>query len=455
MIGLDALGPSGAYRSRTTERVDDVAGRHVADLSLVPSLFVQRAMRALRRAQPPPPERRRAILAAAGALFATGTVGGLTVDEYRHRVARVSGLPISAVRRTTEHLGDYAAQASDASGQARPTGAAADWRAAATPNGGGVWTRRGDVLAVHAPANTPAIHTAWLDAVALGYRVAVRPSRREPFTAHRLVLALREAGLGGDQAVLLPTGHSTAGAVISAADLAIAFGGDQVTRKYGGTAVLSQGPGRSKILIADGEDPARHLDLIVESVADQAGTGCVNATAVFVEGDPLPLAEALADRLGRLRPLPPEHAEATLPVKSLGEARAVDDYLRSAAGGAKGLLGGAGVSADLGDGSASLTPAVFVVEHAGAPQLRVELGFPCVWVAPWRRSDGIGPLSETLVLTAVTEDENLIRELVGEPGIANVYIGPIPTTWTRPGLPHDGYLGEFLMRSKSFARTGK
>ncbi|TDV56044.1 hypothetical protein CLV71_102105 [Actinophytocola oryzae] len=54
-----------------------------------------------------------------------------------------------------------------------------------------MWTRRGEVFAVHAAGNRPAVHFGWLAALAAGRRVAVRPSRREPFTSHRLVSALR------------------------------------------------------------------------------------------------------------------------------------------------------------------------------------------------------------------------------------------------------------------------
>jgi hypothetical protein len=37
-------------------------------------------------------------------------------------------------------------------------------------------------------------------------------------------------------------------------------------------------------------------------------------------------------------------------------------------------------------------------------------------------------------------------------GLGNVYLGDHPTYWMRPDVPHDGYLGEFLMRSKAVIR---
>ncbi|PSK69126.1 aldehyde dehydrogenase [Streptomyces sp. CS149] len=448
---LDALGTGGPYRSRNLAVVHDVRGEPVAELSLVPWLFAQRSIRALRRAAPPDPDRRRKLLTRAGWLFASGSVDGVTSAAYHRTVAEVSGIPIATVRQSAQQVGDYAATAYESVRQARPVGAADSWRDQRARHGSGVWTRRGEVLMVHAPANSPAVHTSWLDALALGYRVAVRPSQREPFTAHRLVSALRQVGYDHDQVVLLPTDHATADRLVAEADVAIAFGGDEVARKYGaGTLVMPFGPGRSKVLLTSGTNVGRHLATITESIAGHAGTGCVNATAVFVEGDPEPVAEAIAQRLGELPSLPPGDERARLPVRRAAVAHEMDAYLRAGAGDARPLLGADTVVAELGDGSAVLRPAVFLLDSPDAPQARIEMGFPCVWVLPWRREgDWLAPLRDTLSLTAFTDDDGLIESLVAEPSIDKIHIGDRPTTWTRPGLPHEGYLGSFLMRSKA------
>ncbi|MFV2119813.1 hypothetical protein ACE14D_15790, partial [Streptomyces sp. Act-28] len=100
-VHLDALGPDGPYRTRTREVVRDVTGRPVAELSTVPRLYVRRCLAALRRARTLPLDERIPALAEAGRLFAGATVGGMTVEEYEHAVARVSGLPVSLVREST------------------------------------------------------------------------------------------------------------------------------------------------------------------------------------------------------------------------------------------------------------------------------------------------------------------------------------------------------------------
>ena len=100
---------------------------------------------------------------------------------------------MAAARAGAHAVAESLTTACDAVRPAQPAGASSDWRELSAA-GGAVWARRGEVLAVHAPGNAPGVHGLWPQALALGYRVAVRPSRREPFTAHRLIHALRQSG---------------------------------------------------------------------------------------------------------------------------------------------------------------------------------------------------------------------------------------------------------------------
>ncbi|MEU6402567.1 aldehyde dehydrogenase family protein [Streptomyces sp. NPDC046985] len=453
VVTLDALGARGPYRARNRLTVTDVAGRASAELSLVPSLFVDRTMKAMHRAVAPAPDDRIGMIGRAAELFAAAALNGLTPDEYACRASRVGGTPVSVVRATAAAIAARLRKAHYSVEHARPAGAVNRWDDPLTRTGRAVWVRRGNVFAVHAAGNHPGPHSLWPEALALGYRVAVRPSRREPFTPHRLVTALRAAGFGDDQVALLPTDHDTADALLRGADLGLVYGGEDVVRKYSGDPrVLPQGPGRSKILLTREADWREHLDTIVDSVSGHGGTGCVNTTAVFVEGDPAPLCAALAERLSAVPSLPPEDPAAVFPVQPLATAKALEAHLLHRAAGARPWLGGDGVLDDLGDGSAVLRAAVHQLGGPDAPQAGVELPFPCVWVAPWTREAGLAPLRNTLVLTAVTHDERLVAELVEEPSIGNVYVGDHRTYWMESGLPHDGYLAEFLMRCKSVIR---
>ncbi len=453
LIALDALGPSGAYRARRRLTIPDVAGNPVAELSLVPKLFVNRSISMLRKAPTLPLEERLAALARAARIFLQDTVANLSVVDFEHVVSRVSGVPVSIVRRAAAEIADAADNAQFSAYRAQPNGAVVDWRDPLTREGRAVWTRRGDVFAVHAAGNHPGPHALWLEALALGYRVAVRPSRREPFTPHRLVSALRAAGFGEDRVVLLPTDHDGADEILRSADLGMVYGGDDVVRKYAAdTSVLPQGPGRSKILITAGIDWRAHLDTIVDSISYHGGVACINTTSVLVEGDPTPLARAVAERLAELPSCPPEDDRAVLPVRQLAAARAIEQSLLKHAKGGIPWLGGDGIVDELGDGSAVVRPAVHQLDRPDGDRIGVELPFPCVWIAPWCAANGIEPLRNTLVLTVITDDDVLVGRLLDEPTISNVYRGDHPTYWIEPGMPHDGYLGEFLMRSKTVIR---
>src|ERR1700754_1189357 len=451
LIDLAALGPDGEYRTRNREIITDTAGVPVAESAVVPRLFVNRSIDAQRKLGPLPVAQRQAALTKAADVFESSTIAGLDFDSYVELTCRVSGLPMTAARAAAHAVAESLTTACDAVGPARPSGASRDWRELNTPAGGAVWVRRGEVLAVHAPGNAPGVHGLWLQALALGYRVAVRPSRREPFTAHRLIQALRQTGFRDVDALYLPTDHAVADDVIRAADLAMVYGGQDVVDTYAqDPTVLTNGPGRTKILITADCDWHDHLDVIVDSIANLGGMACVNATAVLYEGDAAPLAHAIADRLSTIAPLPNTDERAILPTTSIDSARAIADHLAARAAGTVPVLGADQVVADLGGGFAALRPAVHLLAAPDPAKLNVELPFPCVWVSPWSRADGIAPLRNSLVLHAITEDDELVDEMLNEPTVTNVYRGHHATHHSAPHIPHEGFLADFLMRNKGF-----
>jgi acyl-CoA reductase-like NAD-dependent aldehyde dehydrogenase len=450
LVDLAALGPDGEYRTRNREIIKDTAGVPVAESSVVPRLFVTRSIDAQRKLRPLPSAQREAALTQAADVFVSSTIDGLDFDSYVELTCRVSGLPITAARAGAHTVAESLATACDAVRPARPFGATQDWHDVGT-TGGALWARRGEVLAVHAPGNAPGVHGLWPQALALGYRVAIRPSRREPFTAHRLIHALRQTGFRAADALYLPTDHTVADDVIRAADLAMVYGGQDVVDTYAqDPTVLTNGPGRSKILITAECDWRDYVDVIVDSIASLGGMACVNATAVLYEGDAAPLAHAIAELLSTIDPLPNTDERAVLPTTSVGTARALAGHVAATAAGTVAVLGADQVVADLGSGFAALRPAVHLLATPDPTKLNVELPFPCVWVSPWTRADGIAPLRNSLVLNAITTDDKLIDELVDEPTVTNVYRGRHATHYSAPHIPHEGFLADFLMRNKGF-----
>jgi len=450
---IDALGPGGAYQTRNCEIVTTTAGGAVAELSLVPPLYVSRSISAQHNTSPLPAGQRETALAKAADAFVNGVIAGLDFDSYADLASRISGVPIAVTRSAAHGVADGVASAFSVVQQARPTGAVTDWRDERTRDGAAVWVRRGAVFGVLASGNGPGVHGLWPQALALGYRVAVRPSRREPLTAHRLVHALREAGFRPEDAVYLPTDHRGADEITRAADLAMVYGSqDTVDRYANDPTVLVNGPGRAKILITADQDWRDYLDIITDSIANLGGIACVNTTAVLYEGDPTPLAHAIGERLSAIPALPTEDEHAILPTQNIEQATALAGHLATLAAGTTPVLGADQVVAALTDGCAALRPAVHLLANPDVTKLNVELPFPCVWVSPWSHSDGIAPLRHSLVINAITNDADLIDNLLTEPTIANVYRGHHPTYYGAPEIPHDGFLADFLMRNKGFIR---
>ena len=163
-----------------------------------------------------------------------------------------------------------------------------------------------------------------------------------------------------------------------------------------------------------------------------------------------------AERLAASEPLPSEDERAILPTQPVAKAEALANYLADKAAGTRPLLGAYQVVAPLGDGYAALRPAVHVLAAPGSGKLtdtlNIELPFPCVWLSPWSRNAGMEPLRNSLVVAAITGDEELIDDLLAEPTVTNVYSGNHPTYYSAPEIPHDGFLADILMRNKGFIR---
>jgi acyl-CoA reductase-like NAD-dependent aldehyde dehydrogenase len=446
---VEVVRSSGEHRSANRAALTDVRGERVGEIGLAPSLLARRVVSELREDQEESPAELLAGISEAGRLFASEELGGERPEDYVRSVARMSGVPTSGVRQGADHIAGMARNIEEVIAVQRPAGVAASWREPGTLGGGGAWYRKGDVFVVHAPGNNPGPHGEWLTALGLGYRVAVRPSQRDPYTPRRMIRALRAAGVPPWTHALLPTSHEDADALVRSGDLATVYGDDAVVRRYrDDPRVLPQGPGRSKVVVTSDMDWREQLDLIVESVAGGGGTACINTTVVCAETDPDGLADALAARLAALPSLPPDHPDAVLPVQRAERARAIEDWLAGHAGQVVGEYG----THDLGDGSAVLRPAVLRLPDTGSVASAPEMPFPLVWVAPWTPDAGISPLRGTLTLGLLTGRADLVDRCVREPSIRNVHIGRFATNWFRPGLPHDGYLAEFLMGAKTVAR---
>jgi len=419
-----------------------VTGAPLAEVAQAPPLLARRLLDGL--AELPAPTHDPDALARAGDLFARGTLAGETPEQYHERFALATGIPAAVAARAADELRELCA--------ALPALTAADL-AVRVEESDGIRAcirrvPRGETLAVIAPNNHPATHGAWLRALGYGLRVAVRPGARDPFTPIRLAHALTEAYGTPPPLLVLPGPHATAECLVEEADLAVVYGGEAVTSGYAHRRdVAVRGPGRSKALLA-GPLTEDRLDALTQAVAGDAGIRCTNVSAILTDQPVDEVAAALGERLAKLPALPPTDPDAVLPVRPVAEARALAATVDRLAEAARRHPGQPTV-ADLGDGSAALSGTVLAVDDARHPAVGVELPFPFVVVAPWRPEDGVEPLRRSLVVLLLGDVGSVAERAVATGSIHKVVVGGVPPWWTRPSLPHEGHLGDFLLDARA------
>ncbi|MEU2711964.1 aldehyde dehydrogenase family protein [Streptomyces sp. NPDC007205] len=451
MLDIPALGPAGPYRTKKRTAVADASGITAVYLSAVPGLVVSHWIDQLRAHAPLPVGEMAAVLEKAADVFETEEVLGDGLVAHERRVAALTGTPLAVVRECDALITRTLRDVRRAPSAARPAGCSpVGTDVSAAPAAGALWCRTADVFAVQAAGNSPGVHAMWLEALALGYRVVVRPSHRDPLTPYRLVSALRQAGVPAAQLVLAPCDHATADLIVERSDRALVYGGQDVVDKYRNRGdVLLQGPGRSKLVVTADADRAAGVGIARTGALHHAGTACTATTGVLVERDPAGFAAELAASLAKAAPAHPLDDTAVLPCMPQADAERLAAAVLDRAKDAVVHLAPR-VERLAGEGSsAAVTPSVVELASAKDALLGYEVPFPCVWVAPFERGD-VSALDGSLVLSLHTADRALVAEAAQLAAVSNVYQGR-PTSWLHPDVPHDGFLGAFLMRAKGLA----
>jgi acyl-CoA reductase-like NAD-dependent aldehyde dehydrogenase len=456
---IPIIRPQGSYVSRDREIVYDCAGRPYREISFAPSLLITQCMRELSLASTQTQEDRLAAIARAGALFSQATLEGESPQDYCLHVAQVSGTPIAVIQRSLTEMSRSMQELAGELEFQQPRGATTSLTPLRAMDAPALWLPRGKTLAVIAAGNHPMIHVSWLQALAFGYHVAIRPGRRDPFTPLRLIRSLLTAGLAPGHLAFLPGTHHAVECLIDAADFALVYGDESVVNRYAQKKnVLLRGPGHSKLLIEKTRnlEDAGDIDMLVQAVAADGGVRCTNTSALLIGENTADIAHRLADRLSRLPVLPVTEPAACLPVMPREQARNIRTFLDRRLEGAIDLCcvsSSTEAIVDLDDGAAVLKPAVLLCQTSCHPFFGCELPFPCVWIAPWSAQDGVVPLRNSLVVTMLTNDELLVRDALNERSIRKVCWGPISPCFSASGVPHDGYIGQFLMEAKGFVHS--
>ena len=314
------------------------------------------------------------------------------------------------------------------------------------------------VLGLVLPSNSPGVHTLWLPIIPLQIGLVLKPGPQEPWTPYRMAAAFFEAGIPREAISIYPGQADVGAAVLENCGRSLVFGGGATVERYrGNPRVQAHGPGFSKILLGDEQVDhwERYLDVMVDSVFVNSGRSCINCSGIWASRHTREIADALARKLADVRPLSPDHPDAslaafTVPGAADAISRAIDNDLKSA-----GVIDVTAKYRDVGrlikEGRADyLLPTVLHADSPDAAVAKQEYMFPFVTVVECPQAKMLDAIGPTLVCSAITCNDAFRRQLLDAVHIDRLNLGPVPTTQLNWLQPHEGNIVEFLFRARAF-----
>ncbi|MCC6421239.1 MAG: aldehyde dehydrogenase [Gemmataceae bacterium] len=312
------------------------------------------------------------------------------------------------------------------------------------------------VLGMVLPSNSPGVHTLWLPIIPLQIGLVLKPGPQEPWTPYRMTQAFIQAGIPKQAIAIYPGLGDIGAAVLQHCPRSLIFGGTATVEQYkGNPRVQAHGPGFSKILLGDDkvDQWEKYLDLMVDSVLVNSGRGCINCSGIWVSRHAREIAQALAERMGPVEPLPPEDPNAKLAAFTVkGQAEAVNkdidrDVQEAGVEDLTKPFGPRWVAKERYD---YLRPTVILCDSPDRNIAKKEYMFPFVTVVECPQEKMLEKIGPTLVCTAITEDRALQRALTDATHIDRLNLGALPTIKLNWLQPHEGSIVDFLFRARAF-----
>jgi acyl-CoA reductase-like NAD-dependent aldehyde dehydrogenase len=384
-------------------------------------------------------------------------------EEYVEMLSATSGLPHVMIRRNMQKIHHALTNMrSVVNGLTRGLPLDVLDRGFGEQNGAAVsYYPTTNALGLVMPSNSPAVNSLWLPAIALKTPVIIKPGRDEPWTPYRLIQSFIAAGVPPEAFGFYPTDHEGAAEVMKLCGRALIFGDAATVEQYRHNPKFSvHGPGFSKILIGDDaiEQWREYIDLIAGSIADNGGRSCINASAVVVPKYAAEIAEALAQKLGPIQPLPANHPEAKL--SGFANPK-MAEFIDAAIEGGLATPGARDVTAAVRngprkvefDGGLYLRPTIVLCDSFEHPLANREYLCPFASVVEVPQNEMLARIGPSLVVTAITKDAAWIEQLLESPLIDRLNLGPISTMKISWDQPHEGNMFEFLYKRRAIERA--
>lgn len=386
-----------------------------------------------------------------------------TAEQYIATLSQTSGLPHVLVRRNMQKIFTvFDGMADILNGLMR--GMSPSVVETGFGEHGGIpvhYSPTTNALGVVLPSNSPGVNSIWMPALALGIPVVLKPGREEPWTPLRIMRAFIAAGCPAEAFSFYPTDHEGSAVILERCGRTLLFGDVTVTDAYAhDLRVQIHGPGRSKVLIgADEIDNWRdHLPVLLDSVAANGGRSCINASSILVPSHGDEIAAALAQELAGHKPRDPADDAATLSAFANRKfAEFIDAKIEAdvQAGGAQDVTAkhrGAPRAQELA-GAPYLLPTIVRCDSIEHPLAKTEFLFPFASVVEVPQDQLVAAMGPSLVVTAITRDNQLIDALTRSHDVDRLNLGPVATSHVEWDQPHEGNLFEFLYERRAIQRA--
>jgi acyl-CoA reductase-like NAD-dependent aldehyde dehydrogenase len=312
------------------------------------------------------------------------------------------------------------------------------------------------VLGMVLPSNSPGVHTLWLPIIPMQIGLVLKPGPQEPWTPCRMTQAFLQAGVPKQAIAIYPGLGDVGAAVLQHCPRSLIFGGSATVEQYkGNPRVQAHGPGFSKILLGDDQvdNWRKYLDLMVDSVLVNSGRGCINCSGIWASRHTKEIAEALAERMGPIQPLPPEDPKSALAAFTVpGQADAInadiDNDLK--ASGVYDMTAKYGPRLVKKERCDYLRPTVILCDSPEPAIAKKEYMFPFCTVVKCPQEKMLESIGPTLVCSAITEDKKFQRALLDATHIDRLNLGPLKTIQLNWLQPHEGSIVDFLFRARAF-----
>lgn len=393
-----------------------------------------------------------------------------TPQQYVEQVSATTGMPFSNVRRNMLKVHGVLDKVEEVlAGLTRGLDLSVLDAGYGTVNGQMLsFFARTDALGVVLPSNSPGVHSLWAPTPVLKMPLVLKPGSAEPWTPLRIIHAWVKAGAPAGAFAYYPTDHAGGNEILRSTGRGMVFGDVGSTKRWKADGrVEVHGPGYSKVVI--GPDVAdqweQYIDVIAESMSNNGGRSCVNASGVWVTKHADKIAEALAKKLSAIAPRAADDAEAVLaPFADPETAKRISaiidaDMATEGTESADGRRTARDVSAAArgadrvatAHGGTYLLPTVIRCD-ANHPLANREFLFPFASVVEVPASDLPECLGSSLVVTCISNDPAFRARFVASPHVDRLNFGALSTTQIGWDQPHEGNLFEHLYARRAIQR---